>query len=99
MKYQIRIQTIHLFRRERLYVETNNTLTEMKAAIYATMADALVDKADMDAALMDSDPTCWQQIRDLDDWLVLYRKDDRVGLEQYKKNCDRMLDCYNVEVF
>lgn len=72
-----------------------------KSDLYTAMAEKLAPLWERDIVLLDVETTTgrrdlWTYARTIDDWLVTYRDDDRVGVEQYAKNCDRLLNLYRV---
>lgn len=74
-----------------------------KTELYDEMATTLAPYWERDGVLLDVEldggSSVWTQARDIDAWLVLYREDDRVGVEQYAKNCHRLVDLYRVEAW
>lgn len=65
-----------------------------KRALYATMATQLGQYADQDQIMAEQNPTLWQRTREIDDWLVLYRDDDRVSVERYRQWCTALVEIY-----
>ncbi len=70
------------------------TVSEQKQTAYLALATVSNAWVDIDAWLADHTPETWQQIRVIDDWLYAYRVDDRVGIEQYQRQCDRLRQLY-----
>lgn len=61
---------------------------------YVKMAEQLGDQAGRDVWLMENYPDVWETARVLDDWLFAYRDNERVGLEQYARNCAKLEAIY-----
>lgn len=68
------------------------------ARFYLTLSDQLAPLWETDIFLSEHDPETWQQARHIDDWLCQYRDDPRVGADQYRRNCERLLAFYVGEV-
>lgn len=69
-----------------------------KEECYLTLSNTLAPLWKRDAFLSEHDPAAWQQARHIDDWLHQYRDDHRVSVEQYRRNCERLLALYVGEV-
>ena len=69
-------------------------LTEDKTSCYAALATAAPSWLRRDEQLLETDPQTWELVRVIDDWLVLYRGDDRVGVDQYQRQCQRLALLY-----
>ncbi len=67
-----------------------------KAQLYAELADDLAQFWHRDEALLERNPEAWEQAVVIDNWLCQHRDNPRVGLEQYNRNCQRLLDIYHV---
>ena len=67
-----------------------------KADLYGALADDLAEFWHRDAALLERNPEAWEEGRVIDEWLCKYKEDDRVKLDQYKRNCDRLLKLYHI---
>lgn len=70
------------------------TTAKTKHQLYLTLSEKISSLWTYDEHLLDADPETWQLTRTLDDWLVEYREDDRVGVEQYARNCERLRVIY-----
>jgi hypothetical protein len=77
--------------------EQKGAFVSEKEALYATLCDHIAAYSDYDLWFLDHAPETWQLIRTLDEWLLLYREDARVGLEQYRRNCERMQALYTAQ--
>lgn len=65
-----------------------------KNALYLTLTNQLSPVWKQDAILLEEDLALWNAARRIDDWLVHYQDDDRVSVEQYARNCERLLAIY-----
>ena len=68
-----------------------------KHILYVTLTAHLEHACARDLWLAEHDPATWQLVRTIDDWLVQYREDPRVGIEQYQRQCDRLRAIYESE--
>jgi hypothetical protein len=67
-----------------------------KQQVYEMVANALIFFAEKDTQLFEISSPQWHQVREIDDWLVQYREDDRVGVEQYERVARKLLCLYGV---
>ena len=65
-----------------------------KSEMYDHMATQLAPYWERDGVLLDEHSALWKQAREIDDWLCQYKEDDRVSVEQYARNCQRLIDLY-----
>ena len=70
-----------------------------KTDLYDVMAQQLAPYWERDSQFRDEEEQrgttgVWSQAREIDDWLVQYREDERVSVSQYARNCERLLALY-----
>lgn len=61
-----------------------------KQHLYATISDQIAAASETDEYLAEHDPATWHLIREIDDWLIRWRDDDRVKIGQYQRQCERL---------
>lgn len=65
-----------------------------KQQLYLTMVEQLYGMSSVDVWLMENEPGTWEQARQIDDFLVTYVNDDRVSVQQFERNVQRLLTLY-----
>ena len=65
---------------------------QMKQFAYDNVVKKLAPLWEQDAELLEKNPTDWQTVRTIDDWLVERRDDLKTIADEYRKKAKELID-------